>query len=215
MTLREQLPKDVPQDNLPASTGETTVQTSKEGQSPAMPSAPAQILGIYKQFLTSGVDLDIVNRVSTLILIALISCIVVVMTTQRPRISKLMETVSKIKVEVSQLGIIEAFQPVDYYLGQVRQRDIFNVIKDVNEQTAEQPQSSLQLRDRIVGLRMVGISRGTVPKVMIEDNTIKAIYFLKKGDRIGKTEVQIKDILHDKVIISYNQEEMEWQGMNQ
>ena len=44
---------------------------------------------------------------------------------------------------------------------------------------------------------------------MIQDAATQEIYFLKKDDLVGKTEIKVKDILRDKIVISYGEEEME------
>ena len=57
------------------------------------------------------------------------------------------------------------------------------------------------------GFKLVGISWGKEPIVMIESKYEKRTYFLKKGDSMG--QFKIKDILEDRVILDYNEELIE------
>ncbi len=178
--------------------------------------SPVRFQGMdsVKQLLTTGIDLDSVNKVLTGVLALLLVYAITVAVNKSSSITKLMQSVSHIKFERSTSETIEAYQPVDHYLGQVRGRDIFNPLGEVKTQVMPEPLAPPEppkpkLKEMATGLSVVGIAWGEIPKAMVQDAATQEIYFLKKDDMIGKTEIKIKDILRGKIVISYGEEEME------
>lgn len=181
--------------------------------------SPIRLPGMdsVKQLLTTGIDLDSVNKVLTGALVLLMVYAMTVVVNKKSSIGKLMRSISQIKFEKSTSGAVEVYQPVDYYLGQVRGRDIFNPVGEVKTQVMPEPLAPLappeppkpKLKEMVGGLSVVGIAWGETPKAMILDVATQEIYFLKKDDLIGKTEIKVKDILRGKIVISYGEEEME------
>ncbi len=178
--------------------------------------SPIRLQGMdsVKQLLVSGIDLDAINKALTGILVLLLGYTITIAVYKRSSIDKLMRNISHIRFGKSAAPTIEAYQPVDYYLGQIRSRDMFNPVGEVKTQVMpealpppEPPKP--KLKEMVNGLSVVGIAWGETPKAMIQDATTQEIYFLKKDDTIGKTEIKIKDILRSKVVISYGEEEME------
>ncbi|MBI5150035.1 MAG: hypothetical protein HZA28_04605 [Candidatus Omnitrophica bacterium] len=178
---------------------------------------PLSRLQGLKQLFVDGIDLTAVNRVSTLILVALVAWGIMLATDQNPSIQKLMGAISRIRFEQFQTQDVEVFQAMDYYLNQVRTRDIFSLPEEVVKQVeqpeppppAPSPPPKPQLKELAQGLKIVGIAWGETPKAMIQNGAAQEVYFLKEGELIGKTEIQIKRILRDKVVVTYNGEEME------
>jgi len=178
--------------------------------------SPIRLQGIdsVKQLLASGIDLDSVNKVLTGALVLLMVYSITVAVNRKSSITKLMQSISHVRFAKSASQTIEVYQPVDYYLGQVRGRDIFNPVGEVKGQVMpealpppEPPKP--KLKEMVGGLSVVGIAWGETPKAMIQDAATQEIYFLKKDDLIGKTEIKVKDILRGKIVISYGEEEME------
>jgi len=95
-----------------------------------------------------------------------------------------------------------------YYLGKARARDIF---KMVLTSEAEEPQETEITVSKILeasqNLKLVGISWSEDPDVIIEDTNQERAYFLKRGQKIN--DLTVKAIFKDKVILSYNDEEVE------
>lgn len=92
-----------------------------------------------------------------------------------------------------------------YYLEMVQRRNIFSPIA-----LQEPDKKEVKEKDIVqlaVGIKVVGISWGPEPVAMIEDTAAKKTYFLKKGDTIN--QLKIKDILRDKVILSYKGKTLE------
>ena len=178
--------------------------------------SPIRLQGMdsVKQLLTTGIDLDSVNKVLTGALVLLMVYAITAAANKKSSIGKLMQSISHIKFEKSTSGAIEVYQPVDHYLVQVRGRDIFNPVGEVKTQGMPEPLAPPEplkpkLKEKATGLTVVGIAWGEIPKAMIQDAATQEIYFLKKDDLIGKTEIKVKDILRGKIVISYGEEEME------
>lgn len=105
-----------------------------------------------------------------------------------------------------------------YYTEKARSRDIFRfgqffeeAIKkeEVVEVTPPKDEIILPSTEEIISerLSLVGIAWSDDPDAMIEDNNTKKIYFLKRGDSVEG--IVIQTILRDRVIISYEGEEIE------
>jgi len=104
-----------------------------------------------------------------------------------------------------------------YYIEKARSRDIFkfgNFFKEaVKQEVVETPPPEeeviLPSKAEIVSekLSLVGIAWSDDPDAMIEDVNTQKIYFLKRGDSIEGIKVQT--ILRDRVILSYEGEEVE------
>ncbi len=178
--------------------------------------SPIRLQGMdsVKQLLTSGIDLDVVNKVLTGVLVLLMVYVIASAVNGRSGIVNLMKSISHVKFERSASATIEAYQPVDSYLGQVRIRDIFNPVGEVKTQVMPEPlpppaPPKPKLKEMANGLSVVGIAWGEIPKAMIQNASTQEIYFLKKDDMAGETGIKVKDILRGKVIVSYGEEEME------
>ncbi len=181
---------------------------------------PAQWQDIdsIKTFLLTGVNLTVVNRGLVLVLAALAAFMFYYLMNNRLTMVGLMSSIAQVKLDDVSPQAIEAFQPVDYYLNQVRTRDVFNpftvkvekpVIVEEAPPPPPPPPPKPKLNDMAKGLKVVGIALGTMPKAMVKDDLKQEVYFLKEGDVIGTTGIAIKSISKDKVIIHFGEEEME------
>ncbi|MFH2138398.1 MAG: hypothetical protein ABII88_07795 [Candidatus Omnitrophota bacterium] len=106
--------------------------------------------------------------------------------------------------------IVSLLQPQDYYLQKVTDRDLFKFgdipKKKVDFKEDTQPKIS-KLQSMVQGLKLVGISWGEVPDAIIENGNLNKTYFVKKGS--GVEDMQVKDILKDMVILSFEGEVFE------
>lgn len=178
--------------------------------------SPIRLQGIdsVKQLLANGIDLDSVNKVLTGALALLMVYSIIVAVNRESSIGRLMQSISHVRFAKSSSQDIETYQPVDYYLGQVRGRDIFNPVGEVKTQVMPEPMPPPEppkpkLKEMANGLSVVGIAWGETPKAMIQDSATQEIYFLKKDDTIGETGIRVKDIFRSKIVVSYGEEEME------
>lgn len=118
------------------------------------------------------------------------------------------------EIKVSRQGITSKtaspLKKLSYYLEKVRTRDIFNPLTKVVEPTETGEQShrvGFKIAEATKDLKLVGISWSNDPDAMIEDRGQNRVYFLKKGEAIGK--IRIVAIFKDKVVLSYEGEELE------
>jgi hypothetical protein len=94
------------------------------------------------------------------------------------------------------------------YLGQINKRDIFHFIPLKKE---EPDKTKETLASIINNLKLVGIIWSKTPEVMIEDKEENKTWILNQGDEILKVKgkIKIKQILKDRAIISFQDQEME------
>lgn len=106
---------------------------------------------------------------------------------------------------------IELFKPFDFYSNLLRKRNIFIASSDkeaqigVSQRSAQAPAVAEILKE----IKLKGIAWGKYPKVIIKNEKEDKVYFLTEGQMIGSTGIEIKVILKHKVIIRYNDEELE------
>ena len=93
-----------------------------------------------------------------------------------------------------------------YYLEMMQRRDIFSPVKLMS---AENPDvEAKKILDTLIkDLKLVGISWGNDPQVIIEDTKDNKTYFLKTGDTISKFKIDV--IFKDKVILESEGQKME------
>ena len=93
-----------------------------------------------------------------------------------------------------------------YYLEKVRARDIFTMKPaDIAEARLRLP--TPRIIEASEHFRLVGISWSDDPDAIIEDAKMPRTFFVKKGQMVGEFRVQA--IFRDKVILSYQGEEIE------
>ena len=103
---------------------------------------------------------------------------------------------------------------VSYYLEKVRQRSIFKMgakkveeaekVADVDVKPTGPSSAVIEATQH---LKLVGISWSDDPDVMIEDTRALRTFFAKRGQHIG--EIKVEAIFKDKIVLSYNGEEIE------
>lgn len=168
-----------------------------------------------KTFLLTGVNLTVVNRGMALVLAGVAAFMFYYFVNNRLTMVGLMSSIAQVKFNAVSMQAGEALQPVDYYLNQVRGRDIFNPVAVkvekpvIVEEAPPPPPPRPKLNDMAKGLKVVGIALGTTPKAMVKDDVKQEVYFLKEGDVIGSTGIAIKSISKDKVVIHFGEEEMD------
>jgi hypothetical protein len=131
--------------------------------------------------------------------------------TKQKDATKIADTVSKIHAS-SSLGMkkVEPFKALNYYLGEIRNRDIFRPApKGVT--TGARREVSDSLKKAAENLKLKGVSWGETPKAMIlwQDDKDSKIYFLTEGQEIGTMGIKVKEIYRNKVKIGDDKEEME------
>ncbi|MFA5039471.1 MAG: hypothetical protein WC732_07305 [Candidatus Omnitrophota bacterium] len=105
---------------------------------------------------------------------------------------------------------IEGIGPLSLFEQEISQNNIFSLPPPqapVIQQGPAQPQAVDVLKTMVQSLRVVGILWSDVPQVIIEDTTEGRTHFLNKGSKIK--DVRVKEILRDRVILSYDKQEIE------
>jgi hypothetical protein len=125
---------------------------------------------------------------------------------RRLDIKQFTKKVSAAKSKSFQGDVSAEVRPFLYYLEMVQRRDIFSPVKLIS---AENPQVEAQkvLSALLKELKLVGISWGKDPEVIIEDTKDNKTYFLKTGDTISKFKISV--ILKDKVILESEGQKMD------
>lgn len=91
------------------------------------------------------------------------------------------------------------------YLSQVDKRDVFHFIPVKKEE--KPPAAKEALNTAASNLKLVGIIWSKNPQAMIEDKKENKTLLVNPGEAIG--QIKVKQILKDKVIIGYEDQEME------
>ncbi|MFA5094082.1 MAG: hypothetical protein WC512_02430, partial [Candidatus Omnitrophota bacterium] len=100
--------------------------------------------------------------------------------------------------------------PLDTYISEIKQRDIFRPVpKELSVGTSTSKEAMERLKDAARDLKVVGISSGDNPTALIHSTRDNSTYFLKKGQKIGKTDVEIREISKQKVTIGYQDEKLD------
>ncbi|MCM8792773.1 MAG: hypothetical protein NC826_06535 [Candidatus Omnitrophica bacterium] len=106
-------------------------------------------------------------------------------------------------MDVTDMSILK--KSSSYYLEKVSQRDIFNIEKKAQIVTTKSSTEAVQ--EALKSLKLVGISWSENPDAMIEDSRAMRTFFVKTGQTFG--DFKVKAIFKDRVILLYNNEEIE------
>jgi len=168
--------------------------------------------GIFSMTL-SNVKPKTINTLFAIILASLAILVIYVAVKERPRIATIAGKISAVPAELEEANVIEAFKPMSSYLTQVEKREIFQPVSAVKLNTAEkldlQELAINKLKEIAADFKLQGISWGQNPKVMIKNEKEDRMYFLGEGQTIGLTGVKMKAIYKNKIVISYEDAEME------
>lgn len=133
-------------------------------------------------------------------------------------ISKILKRQPAVKTSSLEPQNIVYLKPPEYYIGRAKERDIFSKYIDTAPEIKELPKgeevehskASENIKEKAKNFKLVGISWGESIEVMIENISDMGAYFLKEGQHIGKSGIYIKKIYDDRVILGYQDEEMEF-----
>lgn len=111
-----------------------------------------------------------------------------------------------------ELKVASLLKAESYYLSKVGERNIFKMDKIKKDDMMDEPVIQLTPTASPVievtqHLKLVGISWSSDPDAMIEDTRALRTFFVKKGQMLG--EVRVNDILRDRVVLSYEGDEVE------
>lgn len=160
---------------------------------------------------TSYLEISLVNRILEFFIFILAFYLIgnfAISIANLNKKSDLSFEIKKITIP-SELPGVSLLKAASYYLEKARSRDIFKMglssAAGAQETTSKPPTS--KIAEAMQNLKLVGISWSEDPDVIIEDTKVNRAYFLKKGQTIN--EFKVKAIFRDKVILSYEEEEIE------
>lgn len=103
-------------------------------------------------------------------------------------------------------GQEERKKPIDLNIDEIstliRKRNMFTFAP-----SKEEAQAAVNIGITLGNLKLVGILWSENPQAMIENSREQKTYFVSKGDKIG--DVEVMDILRDKVVVGKGSEEWE------
>ena len=165
-------------------------------------------------------DLKLINRGLIVLLVLVVAAIALNAQRVRPSALDFSREARATSVPAREAQPLAALRPLEDYLKEVEQRDLFNPVAPSAPKKAEakaepvkppeatkppEPTPLEVLRERAKSLKLVGISWGSVPVAMIEDTAKHETSFLKERESIN--QIRIKAILRDRVVLSYGNAE--------
>lgn len=157
-------------------------------------------------------DLKSANRLLVLVLVAVAAVAIFFLISRTPSIDRVSRQVAGIPVQLRPQRTIEAFKPLNYYVEEVNERDIFQPTPKDPEEIEIPPEDLAPeetLLDLAATLKLQGISWGGTPKAMVKDTSDNQMYFLKEGQAVGATGIKIKTIEKNRIVLIYGEEELE------
>lgn len=125
-----------------------------------------------------------------------------------PRMSDIM----RLETDAKTQGIgdikVEHLKSAAYYLQEITAANIFNLPRSQPVSNEAQPEPLPQeLTNLVENLNLVGIIWSKVPQAIIEDRSSGKTFLVNRGSKVKIARV--KEILKDKVILSYDNQEVE------
>ena len=174
--------------------------------------APALSVALVRRQLAAFIgplELPRVNRLLAVVVAVLgISCLIAPLLTQ-PSLDRLMNQANAQSVPFVIAEPLEGMKPLADYSQALREKDPFRVegTPAAGEPSVESPPRPSQLQSALTDLKLVGISWGDEPTVMIEEQSTHQTHFLKTGHTIGPFTVH--EILRDRVMLRAGGQDME------
>lgn len=168
------------------------------------------------KWLRSGksqhLDIGIINRVLQALLVVLACYLAVDLARSAVRLTKTpdfgfqdRDTAGKKTSVLEGAALVE--KRASDYLDKISERDIFKMgAKKANAGTSQKA-PTVAIMEATQNLKLVGISWSGDPDAIIEDTKVLRTFFVKRNSMIGNVKVQA--ILKDKVVLTYNGEEIE------
>jgi hypothetical protein len=150
------------------------------------------------------IDLRLVNNALAIVLFSLIGLVVYFTANNKPGFLNVSSFVSPTSLQVLKPKAVESYKPLDYYIEEVKNRDIF---RPVTAAAGVASPAKANLQAIAKDLSLSGIYQGKNSEAIIEDKTNKKVYFLKQGDEIKG--LKVKQVFKDRVILQSGDEEVE------
>ncbi len=125
-----------------------------------------------------------------------------------PRLANVgkLESMAK-RLDIGDLSLGQ-LDPLSIYLQEITERNIFALPEEPKEAPkVKNAGPSVEFKSLVDGLKVVGIIWSNAPQAIIEDSKEGRTYLLNRGSKVK--EARVKDILKDRVILSYDDQEVE------
>lgn len=164
------------------------------------------------------INLKIINQILVMVLFGLVILLFFVVLKEKPEVSSVVAAISKIKLPEVEPKQVVAFEKLSHYLGQIKKRDIFSVYVDKSKipvkiaepvKVVEPPPIPIvPIEQKAKSIKLIGISWGARPKAMIRNTNNQSVQFVTVGEKIDDTDLEVKKILKNEVILISEGQEM-------
>ena len=181
---------------------------------PLRPRAQALSLALARRSLAAFIgplELPRINRLLAVVVAVLGAACLLAPLIMQPQVERVMNRASTQSVPFVIAKPLEGVKPLADYSELMREKDPFQVgsATPAGQPTAStnpQPRPQ-QFQDALADLKLVGISWGDDPTVMIEELSTHETHFLKTGQSVGPFTV--KEILQDRVMLRAGEQDVE------
>jgi hypothetical protein len=161
-------------------------------------------------------NLQLINRGLGVLLVLVVAAMALNTQRARPRVTDLSRPARSAGLAANAEPPSSVLRPVEDYLKDVEQRDLFNPVavpergkteaktepmRPPEPVKSQEPTALDVLREKAKTLKLVGISWGPVPVAMIEDTATRETVFVKERGVIN--QLRIKAIFRDRVVLTY------------
>ena len=227
----ESAPEETPTGNEPKLTFGQTISRffsaifgasdkPKEGgqKAKAAPGAQNSSGSVFEVINVQKINLKTINQILIALLVTLVFLMIYVAFRPGPDIASVMSVVSRIQFPVMESKTITPFEEIAYYLNQIRRRDVFSVYREkvevievsetVEEPSPPVPEPKVPIEEKARNIKLIGISWGGNPKAIIRDLSTQTMYFVSEGETIEGTDLTVKEVFKEQVIITSEGDEM-------
>lgn len=200
-----------------------TKPKSKDGKGGGSSEAaqPAKKVTVLKPatFGNRKINLKVTNQVLVAILVGLTVLLLYVSLREKPEVSSVVAAIANIKLPEVEYKTITKFEELSFYLGQIKKRDIFSIFQEKKKEVPVKvvepvkapeppPVPVVPIEEKAKNIKLIGISWGENPKAMIKNTNTQNVQFGSIGEKIDETDLTIKKILKDEVILISEGQEM-------
>lgn len=169
-------------------------------------------------FGAQKINLKIINQTLIVFLAGLMVLLFYVSLREKREVSSVVAAIAKIKLPEVEPKTVVSFKELPYYLDQIRKRDIFSVFQEKRKEPAKvaepvktpepPPPPVVPIEEKAKNIKLIGISWGENPKVMIKNLNTQNVQFVSVGEKIDGTDLEVKEILKSEVVLSSEGQEM-------
>lgn len=192
--------KGPPQENakaaMPAMSSAASAPKGKEGRKKRIPEGTGNIL-----------NLENLNLVLVFLLLGLLMIFIPSSLKRQKTAIELLEEKIRPQAHTAPEGKEEKRPPFEYFSRDIGSRNIFQPAPQEEAAAGPRLEEGPKLEEVMGQFALLGVIWGQRPQAIIEDKKAQKTYFLNKGEVFGNIEV--RDILENKVILNYKNQQFE------